>query len=138
MDCRSAGSSVHGILQMRILEWVAMPSSRGLNPCLLHWQVGSLPLVPFGKPNIPLCVCVYSHIHLYIYIHTHTHTPATPSMSSSSIHLLMSTWVASMSVVIRTLMNVGVHTVSFQLVFLFFPDIYPGVGLLFHMAILVF
>ena len=27
-DCRPPGSSVHGILQARILEWVAMPSSR--------------------------------------------------------------------------------------------------------------
>ena len=30
MDCSSPGSSVHGILQARILEWVAMLSSRGL------------------------------------------------------------------------------------------------------------
>ena len=29
MDCRLQGSSVRGILQARILEWVAMPSSRG-------------------------------------------------------------------------------------------------------------
>ena len=29
MDCGLPGSSVHGILQARILEWVAMPSSRG-------------------------------------------------------------------------------------------------------------
>ena len=29
MDCRPPGSSAHGILQARILEWVAMPSSRG-------------------------------------------------------------------------------------------------------------
>ena len=29
MDCSSLGSSVHGILQARILEWVTMPSSRG-------------------------------------------------------------------------------------------------------------
>ena len=28
MDCSPSGSSVHGILQARILEWVAMPSSR--------------------------------------------------------------------------------------------------------------
>ena len=28
MDCRLPGSSVHGILQAGILEWVAMPSSR--------------------------------------------------------------------------------------------------------------
>ena len=29
MDRSLAGSSVHGILQARILEWVAMPSSKG-------------------------------------------------------------------------------------------------------------
>ena len=38
----------HGILQARILKWVAISFSRGifptqvLNPCLLHWQVESL------------------------------------------------------------------------------------------------
>ena len=55
MDCSPPGSSVHGILQARILEWVAISFShgifltQGLNPCLLHllhWQVDSLPLVP--------------------------------------------------------------------------------------------
>ena len=29
MDCSLPSSSVHGILQARILEWVAMPSSKG-------------------------------------------------------------------------------------------------------------
>ena len=29
LDCTLPGSSVHGILQARILEWLAMPSSRG-------------------------------------------------------------------------------------------------------------
>ena len=28
MDCGPSGSSVHGILQARILEWVAIPFSR--------------------------------------------------------------------------------------------------------------
>ena len=32
MDCSLPGSSVHGILQVRILEWVTMPSSRGISP----------------------------------------------------------------------------------------------------------
>ena len=32
MNCNPPGSSVHGILQARILEWVAMPSSRGSSP----------------------------------------------------------------------------------------------------------
>ena len=49
---------VHGLLQARILEWVAKPFSRGSSwprdrtlvsgICLL-WQVDSLPLAPPGK-----------------------------------------------------------------------------------------
>ena len=60
MDCCPPGSSVHGILQAWILEWIAMPSSRESSrprdrSCislwhLLHWQEGSLPLAPPGKP----------------------------------------------------------------------------------------
>ena len=60
MDCSLPGSSVHGILQARILEWVALPSSRGSSQprdltcvsCLLHWQAGPLPLTPPGKPKL--------------------------------------------------------------------------------------
>ena len=29
MDCSLPGSTVHGVLQARILEWVAVPFSRG-------------------------------------------------------------------------------------------------------------
>ena len=29
MDCSPPGSSVHGILRARILDWVAIPFSRG-------------------------------------------------------------------------------------------------------------
>ena len=36
MDCNPPGYSVHGILQARILEWVARGSSMGTNPCLLN------------------------------------------------------------------------------------------------------
>ena len=32
MDCSPPGSSVHGLLQARILEWVAIPFSRGFSP----------------------------------------------------------------------------------------------------------
>ena len=45
-----AGSSAHGILQAGMLERAAMCSSRGPPLlCVLHWQAGSLPLVPPGK-----------------------------------------------------------------------------------------
>ena len=56
------------ILQARVLEWDAVPSSRGSSQprdgisvsCLLHCQVVSLPLAPPGKPygmRILLYIC---------------------------------------------------------------------------------
>ena len=54
-DYGRSGSSVHGILQARILGWVAMPSSRGSSPPR-DWtrspalQVNSLPSELLGKP----------------------------------------------------------------------------------------
>ena len=42
-DCSPPGSSVHGMLQARIMEWVAISSSRDL-PDRLYWQVDSLPV----------------------------------------------------------------------------------------------
>ena len=55
MDCSLPGSSVHGILQARILEWVAMPSSRGSSPPRepgsSALQAESLPSESPGKPR---------------------------------------------------------------------------------------
>ena len=68
MDC--SAPSFHGVCQARILEWVAMPSSRGwifltqgLNlrlSCLLHWQAGFLPLALPGKPDCCGAIIKYS------------------------------------------------------------------------------
>ena len=67
--CSLPGSSVHGIYQARMLEWVAICYSRGSSQPR-HWTCSLvfpalaaefLPLVPPGK-------------HIYIYMHTHTHT----------------------------------------------------------------
>ena len=52
--------TVHEILQARILEWVAVPFSRGifptpwLDPGLPALQVNSLPAEPQGKPQIKM------------------------------------------------------------------------------------
>ena len=52
MDCSPPGSSVHGILQERILEWVAMPSSRrSSQPRSPALQADSLPSEPPGEPK---------------------------------------------------------------------------------------
>ena len=87
MDRSLSGSSVHGILQARILEWVAVSSSRGSsqrwNPCLLcllHWQVSSSALVP------PQPVYSLSRVRLFA-------TPWTAALQASlsitnSWHLL--------------------------------------------------
>ena len=59
MDCSLPSSSVHGIFQARILEWVAIPFSRGSSQLRVRtvisplWADSLLSESP-GKP-IPLC-----------------------------------------------------------------------------------
>ena len=54
-DCSLPGSSVHGNLQARTLEWVACPPpgdlpDPGIEPGSPALQMGSLPSEPPGKP----------------------------------------------------------------------------------------
>ena len=63
VDCNPPGSSVHGILQARTLEWVTMPSSRGESSwrsdwtwascigrtVLYHWATWEAPLDNWGS-----------------------------------------------------------------------------------------
>ena len=56
MDCNLPGASVHGILQARILERVAMPPpgdlpNLGIEPRSSTLQADSLPSEPPGKPK---------------------------------------------------------------------------------------
>ena len=57
MDCGPPGSSVHGILHARILQWVANPFSRGssdpgIKPGSPALQADSLPSEPPGKARV--------------------------------------------------------------------------------------
>ena len=72
MDCRPPGSSAHGILQARILEWDAMPFLRewsqpgywirvSVSPA---FQADSSPTETLGR----LLVCKDIYIYVYIYI----------------------------------------------------------------------
>ena len=75
MDCSPPGSSVHGILQARVLEWIAMPSSRGSSRPRDGTQVSCTAgrffsiwttkeaLRPFTPILFPLSLKVW-HIHL--------------------------------------------------------------------------
>ena len=73
MDGSPPGSSVHEIFQAGILEWVAMPSSRGSSwprdqtcICYVSW-IGRQILYHWVSRGAP-------YIYIYIYTHTHTHT----------------------------------------------------------------
>ena len=66
LNCSLPGSSVHGILQTRTLEWVAMLSSRGSSQlrdwtcisCVSWVSWGFFSTEPPRKPHI----CMYIHI----------------------------------------------------------------------------
>ena len=81
LDCSWPGFSDHGIFQARILEWVAISSSKASSQPrdwtqvsgLLYWQVGSLPLTPPGNPIIYNSVYYLSHV-----VH---HIPTTDLLS---------------------------------------------------------
>ena len=62
MDCSPSGSSFHGILQARLLQWVAVPFSRGSSqPRDWTWVSGIagklLPSEPPGKHSHQLVTC---------------------------------------------------------------------------------
>ena len=66
MDHSPPGSSIHEIVQARILEWAAMPPLQGIFLIqgsnlrllrLLHWQADSLPLSHLGSLVISVRQC---------------------------------------------------------------------------------
>ena len=68
VDCSSPDSSVHGISQTRILEWVAISYSRAssqsrdqtcVSLCFLRWQTDSLPLHHLGRCTSLLLSLLY-------------------------------------------------------------------------------
>ena len=87
MDYSLPGSSIHAILQARILEWVAISFSRrsldpGMKPTcllsLLHWQAGSLPL---ASPRKLQFSSVQSLSHVWLFA-THESQHARPPYPS--------------------------------------------------------
>ena len=73
MDCSQPSTSVHGLLQERILEWVAISFSRDqtyVSYISLHWQRASLLSSHSGSP---LCTSKWLNgkfYVIYIYIST--------------------------------------------------------------------
>ena len=65
MDCSLPGYSVHGNSSGKntgmgcqaLLQGIFL--TEGSNLSLLHWEAGSLPLVPPGKPTLHTKPCIY-------------------------------------------------------------------------------
>ena len=93
MNLCPPGSSIHGILRARILEWVAMLSSVDLpnpgikpeSPTSPALQTDSLPTEPPGKPDNPLLEVLNKTDHQ---LATSTHSPLAIFFSLS--HFSMS------------------------------------------------
>ena len=71
MGCSPPGSSVHGIFQARILEWVAMPSSKGSSwprdrthvSCVSSVAGGFFTVDPPGQPQLPPILMRWPHFN---------------------------------------------------------------------------
>ena len=86
VDCSLSGSSVRGIFQVRVLEWIAVSFSRGFSrprdrtgsPAL---QADALPSEPPGKP-----LCCWS---FHIIKHTTDHELASRISMALSLQLII-------------------------------------------------
>ena len=72
MDCSPPGSSVHGILQARILKWVAMPFSGGwgCDSYAAVWFASSSVLTPLLFFLFLICVCTHFLVFLLFHLFT--------------------------------------------------------------------
>ena len=119
MDCTPPGSSVHGILQARTLEWVAISSSRESSwPKDQTWvpalQADSLLSEPPGKP-----------IHTHTHTHTHTHIlqlGVSEVRQTDLNHHSQLLWV----VVVYLLSHVGLFSTLWTVARLLCPWDFPG------------
>ena len=122
MDCSLPESSVHGIHQARILEWVAMPSSRnlpdpGIEPMSLvspALQADSLPLVPAGRPLVPIeKLKDFSRIVLYTSWGTRTALKLNCFLMvfPLPLHSLTCTTSSSLSLLFRTQWSLGGYNI---------------------------
>ena len=97
MDCRLPGSSIHGILQARILEWVSFPPSGdlpepGMKPGSPALQADSLLSESLGKL---IYIYIYHIYHRYVIFFIHS----SVSRYLDCFHVLVNS----------TTMNIWVH-----------------------------
>ena len=135
VDCNPPGSSVHRILQARILEWVAIPLSRGSSwprdlTCISYVScIGRQVLFITSttwEACIYICVYIYIYTHIYIYMYSESEVAQSCptlcdsmdcSLPGSSIHGILQArvleWVA-ISFSIYMYIHVYIYIVFFR------------------------
>ena len=88
VDCSSPGSSVHGILQARVLEWVATPSLGGVGGGVFPTQGSSLGLL---------------HCRQILYLLSHQGSP----WSLKAQYIIVVVWGLSSPVACRIFLDQG-------------------------------
>ena len=100
MNCSLPGSSVHGIFQTGILEWVLISFSKGSfwPRDQTHVSCSSCIAGRFfttessGKPCIYVYIHTHTYVYMYIYIHTHT-VEYYSATREKAILLFTTTWM---------------------------------------------
>ena len=71
MDYGSPGSTVHGIFQTRILEWIAIPFSRGSSPPRDQTSSPALAGEFFitGPPGSPGILYIKKYLGVFLKVH---------------------------------------------------------------------
>ena len=129
MDCSLPGSSLHGILQARVLEWVAIPFSRGSSwprdrtrvsliagRCFNLWATREALLIHLPFLSYVKFLDIYAsaskvsiqpHCCSWLFLHQHFLLPYHGSMSSYLprntllFSLLLKTWLGGTSLAVR-------------------------------------
>ena len=78
IDCSSPGSSLPGIFQARILEWVAVSYSGGFSwPrdwTLISWVPALADILFTSCTTWETLICLHTYTHMSLHTHTYTHT----------------------------------------------------------------
>ena len=87
--CNPMEYTVHGILQARILEWVAFPFSRGsFQPRSPALQADSLPAEPQGKPEKVKGLLFIQSTNIYKTLTMHPTNPESPDTKLVPVFLM--------------------------------------------------
>ena len=121
MDCSLPGSSVHGIFQARVLEWVAIafsakPATDSLNShqqsllcCFLYFFLALGTIYIYTHTHI--YTYIYIHIHIYIHMHTYTYI-----CTHIHVHVCIYTYTC---MYVHTCVHMHIHILSTTYIYIY-------------------